>query len=419
MTSNASDGDLRVAAAEPTTLMNVLHPDWYGDPYPLYHALRQQHPVYWDEWLQTWVVLSHEAITRLLKDRRLSNAKIDDFYRRLSPRAQTELAPLARALADMMVFADPPRHTRLRRLVRSGFTPRFVREIRTRIRLSARRLLRELEEPAEFDLIEEYAKPLTRDTIAELTAVPDEVLHLLDDWRGLTHEFFVQSDAQIGRILKLRETFLTRLPTRRRGTGDDLFSRMIAEEITTGDHTDDEVFANFLLLIDAGLSTTTYLLGNAVRALLLHPRQLALLRDDHSRMPGAVTELMRYDNSVQYTTRIALDDLDIEGCAVRRDQSVTLVLGAGNRDPDRYDDPDRLDISRTVDNLSFGHGIHYCLGAVLAHAEVEIGITELLRRTPSLTQVPHDPQWLESINFRFLKRLPVSAVWAEPAEEES
>ncbi|MEV5716982.1 cytochrome P450 [Amycolatopsis mediterranei] len=391
------------------TLMDMFRPEWSDDPYRFYAAHRAVRPLFWDEFLRTWVVLDHATISALLKDDRLSCSRVREFHDRLPPDSRNRMAPLARTLVDMMVFNDPPRHRRLRKLPKSGFIPRHVREIRELIERTAGELVAELPVAGEFDVVADYAKPLTRRMIATMTGVSDDILHLLEDWKGLSHEFFVQSDAEIGRITALRQAFDEGLPVRRAGTGTDLFSRMIAEQLRADDYTDDELFANWLLLIDAGLSTTTYLLANAVQALLRHPDQLAELLDDPALMPGAVHELMRYDSSVLYTTRVARSDLAVRDRRIAAGESVTLVLAAGNRDPERYPEPDRLDLRRKAnDNLSLGHGVHYCLGSAFALAEIEIGLAKLLEGVPGLRAVPHRPRWLQSINFRFLQRLPVA-----------
>lgn len=388
--------------------MTVFDPDRRADPYGLYRELRDQHRVFWDEWLQTWVVLGHAEICALLTDRTLSSSRITGFYDRLPEQARQDLKPLADALRDMMVFTDAPRHGALRRLVRSGFTARYVREIRATVESIAEELAAGLVTGDVVDLVHDFATPLTTSTIATLTGVPATAAHLLADWQGLTHEFFVQSDAQVQRIRDLRALFDADMPARRAGVATDVFSRIIADEIRTGDYTDDEVFANFLLLIDAGLSTTTYLIGNAVRALLTNPVQESLLRREPSLLSNAVQELMRYDNSVQYTTRVATVDFDLAGNQVAAGQSITLVLGAGNRDPARYVDPDRLDLRRKAgDNVSFGHGGHYCLGATLAVTEIEVALAALLRHADEIIPADSEHEWLDSINFRFLKNLPV------------
>jgi pimeloyl-[acyl-carrier protein] synthase len=391
------------------TLMDMFRPEWRDDPYRFYAAHRPARPLFWDEFLRTWVVLDHATISALLKDDRLSSSRVRGFHERLPPDSRNRMAPLATTLGDMMVFNDAPRHRRLRALPKSGFIPRHVREIRELIERTAEELVAGLPAAGEFDLVADYAKPLTRRMIATMTGVPDDVVHLLEDWKGLSHEFFVQSDAEIGRITALRDVFAEDLAARRDGTGADLFTRMIAKQLSADDYTDDEIFATWLLLIDAGLSTTTYLLANAVQALLRHPDQLAALLDDPALVPNAVHELMRYDSSVLYTTRVARSDLDVRDRRIAAGESVTLVLAAGNRDPLRYTEPDRLDVYRKAsDNLSLGHGVHYCLGSAFALAEIEIGLTKLLAGVPGLRAVPHRPSWLQSINFRFRQRLPVA-----------
>ncbi|MFC3891213.1 cytochrome P450 [Lentzea rhizosphaerae] len=383
----------------------------YGqtDPYPLYRRLRELGPVHWDEWMRTWIVLGHQEITQLSKDPRLSGARIESFYEQLPASARTGLATLKDALAPMMLFNEPPRHTRLRQLLRPGLTPRFIKEIRSVITARVDELLDEAAERGGMDVIADFSEPLTRDVITQLAGVPERGAHLLESWQGLLHEFFTQSRREVPRIAALRGLFDEGAQARRDGTGTDLFTKMVSGQLARDEYTEDEIFANFLLLIDAGQATTTHLIGNAVLALVEHPDQQTLLRDQPSLAANAAHEFMRYDSSVQFTSRVALEDVEIAGHRIERDQSVALVLGAGNRDPLRYESPDLLDVTRKAhDHLSFGHGIHYCLGASLALAEIEIAISRLLQRFSSLTLVDSSPAWLESINFRFLKRLPIT-----------
>ncbi|SDH33492.1 hypothetical protein SAMN05216553_119104 [Lentzea fradiae] len=383
----------------------------YGqaDPYPLYRRLRETGPVHWDEWMRTWIVLGHREITELSKDPRLSGARIESFYEQLPDSARTGLAPLKDALAPMMLFNEPPRHTRLRQLLRPGLTPRFIKEIRSVIAARVEELLDEAAARGRMDVVADFSEPLTRDVITQLAGVPERGAHLLESWQGLLHEFFTQSRREVPRITALRGLFDEGAQARRDGTGTDLFTKMVSGRLERDEYTEDEIFANFLLLIDAGQATTTHLIGNAVLALAEHPDQQTLLREQPSLAANAAHEFMRYDSSVQFTSRVALEEIEIAGHRIERDQSVALVLGAGNRDPLRYESPDRLDVTRKAhDHLSFGHGIHYCLGASLALAEIEIAVSRFLDRFSSFTLLDPAPVWLESINFRFLKRLPVS-----------
>lgn len=379
-----------------------------GSPYPLYRELLRDGPVHWDAWMRSWLVLGHDEIAGLARDDRLSGARIDGFYDQLPAHARTAVGTLKTALSDMMLFNEPPRHTRLRQLIRPGLTPGFTRRMRPVIQQLVVELLDDVVGRGEFDVIHDFSEPLTRGVIARLAGVPPHGTHLLENWQGLLHEFFTQSRKEIPRITELRRVFDEGTPARRAGTGEDLFTQVISGQLAKGDYTDDEIFANFLLLIDAGQATTTHLIGNAVLALIEHPDQARLLRAEPELAANAAHEFMRYDSSVQFTTRVALTDLDVAGTRIEAGQSVALVIGAGNRDPRHYEHPDRLDITRRAhDHLSFGSGIHFCLGAALALAEIELAIAELLRRVDDLRLVHPEPEWLESVNFRFLKALPV------------
>ncbi|MFD7033238.1 cytochrome P450 [Streptomyces sp. NPDC059917] len=401
---------------EAPSLLKLFTPELAADPYAFYRGIRQNSPVHYDKWMRSWVVLGYEEISALSKDERLSGARIESFHDSLPADARAELQPLKDALADMMVFHEPPRHTRLRHLIRPGLTPRFIRAMRPVIEELTDELLDRVEASGRMDVIHDFSEPLTRGVIGRMAGVPAHAEHLLANWQGLLLELFAQSRKEIPRVTALRAAFDEGAQARRDGTGTDFFTQMIAEQLQQGDFTEDEVFANFLLLIDAGQATTTHLIGNAVLALLRHPDQLELLRAQPELATKAAHELLRYDSSVQFTTRVALVDLDVRGHRIAAGESVTLVLGSGNHDPLKYEDPDRVDITRgSADHLSFGHGIHYCLGASLAVAEVEIALGRLLARTTDLRLLEPRPTWQDSINFRFLKGLPVSFTPVAPA----
>jgi pimeloyl-[acyl-carrier protein] synthase len=386
------------------SLVELFDPAWAADPYPYYRHLRERHPVYWDAPLRSWVVTRFEDIVGLSRDGALSEDRITPFHRRLSPARQTAMEPLAAVLRDMMLFNDAPRHTALRAMARSGFSRRATERLRATIEATVAGLLDAVGPAGQLDVVADVAQPLTRTVIADLLGLAEEDRWLLDDWSSLLHEYFTQSDAQNERIARLREVFDRMAARPACPHHDDLVRHMVA-----GAGTADEMFANFLLVIDAGQVTTTYLVPNAVRALLQFPDQLRLLAQRPELLPGAAHELMRYDSSVQFTSRIAVADLDVGGHLVRAGQPVTLVLGSGNRDPERFAEPDRLDVTRDAHaQLSFGHGRHYCLGAPLGLAEIEIVIGAMLGRLPDLRLGAAPLRWHESINFRFLQALPVS-----------
>lgn len=406
----------RFGAGTPT-LVELFGPEWQADPYPFYRRLRERTPLFWDDALRSWVVTRYADIVALSTDPRLSEDRITPFFDRLSPARQATIRPLADALRGMMLFNDGAAHARQRGMSRSAFSRRAVDAFRASIRANTRALLdRVLERSGgggagEMDVIADLSAPLTRAVVADLLGIAEEDRYLLDDWASLLHEFFTQSTAQTPRLARLREIFDGMLERRRAGPTGDLVSHMLAAPPatrTTGVGAADEMFANFLLIIDAGQVTTTHLIANAVRALLDQPDQIEALRADPALLPGAAHELMRYDSSVQFTSRIARVDLDVGPVRVRAGDPVTLLIGSGNRDPEKFPDPDRVDIRRDArGQLSFGHGAHYCLGAPLALAEIEVVFDELCARTHSWAPATAELSWVESINFRFLRALPL------------
>jgi pimeloyl-[acyl-carrier protein] synthase len=385
------------------TLAELFEPQWLGDPYPFYRTLRESHPIYHDDVLQSWVVTRHDDITRLSTDDRLTEDRVTPFQSRLTPDTRATMRPLADILRDMMLFATGPRHARLRNMAKAGFSRRVIADLRASIREHVAELCDEVLPAGEIDLVGDLSAPLTRTVIAQMLGLPAEHRHLLDDWQSLLHVYFTQSDAEADRLARLRSVFdeLT--------AGDDppgLLGHMTAAD---GGDDPEVVFANFLLIIDAGQVTTTHQIPNAVRALLCHPDQLDLLRRRPDLVGPAAEELLRFDSAVQFTARTASTDIDLDGHLVRAGEQVTLLLGSGNRDERTFAEPDRLDVTRDARaQLSFGHGRHYCLGAALALAETELVLEALLSRTRDLRVTVAEPAWHETINFRFLKELPVA-----------
>jgi cytochrome P450 len=386
------------------SLVELFDPAWADDPYPFYRHLRRHHPVYWDAPLRSWVVTRYDDIVALNRDGALSEDRITPFHQRLSPAKRAAMDPLATVLRDMMLFNDAPRHTELRGMAKAAFSRRATDRLRASIAATVERLLDAAVPAGRLDVVGDLSQPLTRTVIADLLGLAEQDRWLLDDWTSLLHEFFTQSDAQTGRLTRLRAVFDAMLDRRACAHHDDLVQHLMA-----GGGTAEEMYANFLLVIDAGQVTTTHLIPNAVRALLRFPDQLELLVRHPELLPSAAHELMRYDSSVQFTSRIATADLTVGGHTVRAGQPVTLLLGSGNRDPERFADPDRLDVTRDArGQLSFGHGRHYCLGAPLGLAEIEIVLAALTTRLRNLRLTAAPLRWHQSINFRFLRELPVS-----------
>ncbi|MGH3501658.1 MAG: cytochrome P450 [Nocardioidaceae bacterium] len=393
-----------VNTGEPT-LLALYQRELVVDPYPFYRELREHHPIFWDEPLGSWVISSYADIVALSRDTRLSEDRVTRVREHMSPNKREELRQLGDALSDMMLFNGAPRHGELRGMVKGAFSRSAIETARETIRAQTQSLLDRGAGRGELDIVADLSQPLTKTVIASLLGIPDGSRYLLDDWVSLLHEFFTQSTAQVPRLRSLRRVFEEMITN---GPGERLLAHMLSCCPDRSRRSRDLMFANFVLVIDAGQVTTTYLVANAVRALLHHPDQWELLRRAPRLPRGAASELMRFDTSVQFTTRIAVQGFELRGYAVRRGDPVTLLLGSGNRDPGHFPDPDRLDLSRnSTGHLSFGYGAHYCVGAPLALLEIEVVLESIVRRLAGPRIATPRLRWHDSINFRFLTSLPV------------
>jgi len=398
-------------------MTNPFDPAVRLDPYPVYAAMRAQAPaqrVPLPGGRSLWMVTRYADVELALRDPRLGK----DMRRAVPQDQRLPLPDVARPLVEHLLSIDPPDHTRLRALVAQAFTPRLVEGQRERVQRIADELLDAVAPRGSMDLIDEYAFPLPIRVITHLLGVPETDA---DRFRGWSSTVVSVELVNLGTELRedlltaigaFREYLLALFERKRREPGDDLVSGLVRAEDERGALTEDELVALVFLLLVAGHETTVNLIGNGVLALLRHPDQLALVRDDPALLGPAVEELLRYDGPVETSTmRYALEDVQIAGQVIPRGDSVLVVLGSANRDEARFPDPDRLDVTRRDHrHLAFGKGIHYCLGAPLARLEGTIAIGTLLRRFPTL-KVAADPATLEirpSFLIRGLAALPVA-----------
>ena len=400
-------------AAAPS--FSLMDPAFVRDPYPFYRMLRQQAPV-WKSPMGVWVLTRYEDIARVLKD----NSFVHDFDGNISdPRNRRALAeePVYKSLGRSMLLRDPPDHTRLRGLVARAFTARRVEEVRPRIEQIVARLLDEIVPRGRMDVIEDFSHKLPVIVICDMLGIPEEdrAQFLSPDYRVSGRAIDpnpmtrAELDAVNANILRGRAYFQTLFERRRKNPGDDLTSALLqVRDEQDGRLTEDELYSNISLLFTAGHETTTNLIGNGLLALHRNPGEWKRLTDDPALAGSAVEELLRYDSSVQLTGRKASVDIEIGGQTIRRGDDVMCLLGAGNRDPQVYEDPERLDIGRkNIRPLSFGGGIHTCLGAQLARIEGEIAFRALATRLPQIRLDNIDtPEWKPTITLRRLERLP-------------
>ena len=408
------NGHVQTATTAP--LFDPLSPDFIRDPYPHYERMRATDPVHLTVH-GMFVASRHAEASLVLRDKRFGKDYAERSKRRYGPDIMNE--PLFRNFNHTMLQQDPPDHTRLRGLVVKAFTARRVEDMRPRIQQIIDQTLDRIIPLGKMDLIEDFAFRLPVTIICDMLGIPEE-----------HRELFYSGSRNSGRILEpvplspdeitqgnattaMTEMYFQQLfDLRRKSPGDDLTTQLVQAEEAGSKLSNEELVANIVLLFGAGHETTVNLIGNGLLALYRNPDQLALLKSNPSLITNAIEEFLRYDSSVQMTGRAALEDIeDLGGRKIPKGEGVLCLLGSANRDPAVYPDrPDQLDITRpNVRPLSFGGGIHFCLGAQLARIEAEIAIATLLRRLPDLRlDDAVNPEWRPTFVLRGLKRLPAS-----------
>ena len=363
--------------------------EFRADPYPAYAALRGRDPVYFSPSLRGWILTRHAYVAAVFQDARFAADRTQsNLIRRLNPLGGIR-PDFRAAITSSLLMIDPPRHTRLRRLVNKAFTPRVVENLRPRIQAIVDELLDRVAPNREMELMRDLAGPLPVRVIAEMLGIPPEDHEDFKRWSDALTVLVdpMQGEGGFGPAESAFEalaSYLRRVfEERRRTPRDDLISALVQVEEQGDALTDAELLSLSGLILGAGHETTTNLLGNAVVALLRHPAERRRLQDDASLIANAVEEILRYDSPVQLTDRVATEECEIDGNRVRKGVLVALVLGAANRDPERFPEPDRLDVGRSGNqHFAFGHGAHFCLGAALARAEAQIAISSLLSKFP-------------------------------------
>jgi cytochrome P450 len=408
------NGHVQAATTEP--LFNPLAPEFIRDPYPHYERLRRTDPVHITPH-GMYLASRHAEVSLVLRDKRFGKDFVERSTRRYGPKIMEE--PVFRSMSHWMLQQDPPDHTRLRGLVVKAFTARRVEDMRPRIQQVVDQTLDRVAGRGHMDLIEDFAFRLPVTIICDMLGIPEEhreVFHTgsRDGGRILDPVPLTPAEIAQGNAANLMAQmyFQQLFELRRKSPGDDLTTQLVQAEEDGSKLSNEELTANFILLFGAGHETTVNLIGNGLLALHRNPDQLALLKANPALITNAIEELLRYDSSVQMTARVTLEDIDdLGGKKIPKGETVLCLLGSANRDPAVCPDrPDRLDITRpNLRPLSFGGGIHFCLGAQLARIEAEIAISTLLRRLPDLRlDDAEKPEWRPTFVLRGLKRLPAS-----------
>jgi cytochrome P450 len=393
---------------------NPYLPGVLADPYPHYADLRREAPVHRSP-AGFWVVARYRDGAEILADRSFAMSSPREWGNASTFKYEgPAFERVIDGLSHMMLFKNPPDHTRLRGLVSKAFTPRAVEGLRERIREIVGELVSAVREAGHMDLIADLAYPLPAMVIAEMLGVPAEDRGRFRAWsRDLapTIDPMILPD-QLERasaaIDQFADYFTHLIAERRAEPCGDLLSAMIAAEEQGDRLSQSELVANAMLLLNAGHETTTNLIGNGTLALLRNPDAFDLLRREPERIPAAIEELLRYDSPVQMTGRRTRTERVVGGTKIEAGQEVVVLIGSANRDPERFADPEHLDVTRGDDeHLSFGGGSHYCLGANLARLEGAIAIGAIVSELPELRLAAPELEWRETLTLRGLKSLEV------------
>ncbi|HLG46950.1 MAG TPA: cytochrome P450 [Reyranella sp.] len=410
--SVAADPSSGAAGASPPSLYSLLDPDVLADPYPLYRRLREFDPVAWDPFLHAWVVTSYAGVVEVLHKFSADRTPTPEQLRAMGMQS---LGPVAEVMVRQMLFLDAPAHTGIRGLCSKAFVSRRVEGLREHIQDIADRLIDRVRPSGRMDVINDFAAPLPAIVTAELLGVPSADHEQLKDWSadfaGMLGNFQHNPDrvAVVLRSLDGMTRYFTAAVRDNRRSATGLINLLIEASEGGMRLSEDEIVANIIVTMVGGQETTTNLIGNGLLTLLRHPADLARLRDDGSIVESAVEELLRYESPSQHTARLSPADLTLGDKSIRKRDAVMAVMAAANRDPQRFPDPDRLDLERRNNrHVAFGWGAHFCFGAPLARIEGQIAFPTLLRRLPGLALEPGPLTWRQNLGLRGLEALPVT-----------
>lgn len=405
---------LQPAAAPP--LYDPRDPAVRRDPFPLYRRLRAEDPVHWSPVLRGWILTRFDDVRRAHAAAELSSDRITPFYEKLPVQERGVLADIVHYLNLWLVFRKAPEHTRLRRLLNAGFTAQAVQSLQPRISEVVGDLLDALEPGQEVDLIGRFATLVPAMVIMHMLGVPLAMLQQVKVWTSEMALFIGSAQGVAGKYERaaagareMSAYFRELIAARRAEPADDILTRLIAARDDADGLSEDELVASCMLMLFGGHETTTNLIGNAAYTLCRHPEQRARLLDRPELIGSAIEEVLRYDGPSNSSARIVVVDHELRGRSLTAGDRVFAMINAANRDPEDFEDPEAFDIERTPNrHVTFGHGLHFCLGAALARLEARIAVGELVRRFPAMRLGPQgEPEWVNAMIMRGLRTLPV------------
>jgi cytochrome P450 len=370
-------------------------------------------PVHWDPYLHAWVVTGYSDAMHVLQHFRSERTPTPE---QLAARDLAELNPIAQVMVRQMIFLDPPSHTRIRALAAAAFTPARVEELRAHIQEITNGLIDAAAPNGRMDVIAGLADLLPATLTAELMGVPvadrDRLKELSKKFSEMLGNFQHnpgRAQAMLRTVEELTSYFLDKVREQQFQPRDGVVRALLTAEIGGDRLSEEEVIANSIITLVGGLETTTNLIGNGLVCLLQNPEEFARLRQNPSLLSSAVEELLRFESPIQQTARLAPEDVELRGRPIRKRDAVIAVIGAANRDPERFHDPDRLDLGRQDNrHLAFGWGPHYCFGAPLARVEAEIVFRTIVERLRNLELACETLRWRNNTTFRGLETLPVT-----------
>jgi len=392
--------------------------DILQDPYPTYTRLLEEGPIHYVEvagkWA-VWSVFTHTECLSIAKDPGCSAKRANQMLLPLPFSRQAEFKELARMLSLWLIFMDPPEHTRLRKLLNKGFSQAAVETLRPQMEDVVDRMLKHLETGSEVEFMREFANPMPVRIISEMMGVPEALHGTFVNWsraiavfRGNPNRTVEEAQAAQDALVNMTEFFRTAVAERRRKKGNDLISLLIDIEEGGDVLTEEELYAQCIALLFAGHETTRNLIGNGLYTLLKHPEQTAELRENPQMIRSAVEELLRFESPVQFTARVLKEGMEICGQRIPKNWSILCMLGAANRDPKQFEEPDRLNLRRLKnEHLAFSAGPHFCIGNQLARMEGQVALLNLVRRFPKIKLTGQPPVWAPTFGLRGLNTLSV------------
>jgi cytochrome P450 len=400
------------------TTQTLFHPEFLQDPYPTYREFQEAGKIHELDWgkRKIWTVFSYEDCLAALKDQRLSSRGLSALLTVFPEEERAQFSELIRVMSLWLLFMDAPEHSRLRKLMNKGFSPAAMDLLRPQVEAIINRMIDSIGSASEVDLMREIAHPLPVIVIGELLGVSKAMHGQLCEWSDAIARFLgnpkrtiEQTAAAQEAIAHLIQHFRQIVADRRQHKGNDLISLLLDIEADGETLTEEELYAQCIMLLFAGHETTRNLIGNGIYSLLRHPRELEKLQDDPSLIRSSVEEMLRYESPVQYISRLVKEKVEVCGVRIESGRTVMIMLAAANRDPNRFRDPDHLDLGRLNNpHLAFGGGPHFCIGNQLARLEGQTAVLRMVQQFPKMRLTDQLPSRMENFAFRGFKSLPVA-----------